>query len=317
MMNADTNTIEGVVNLLEMPLNNLLLKAHLIYKENFNQNEVQVSTLLSIKTGGCPENCKYCPQSAHYKTDVKKDSIEIDEILSKAQIAKSSGATRFCMGAAWRSLHDKDLDKVCSIIKEVKKTGMEVCMTLGMITKKQADAMKESGLDFYNHNIDSSRTFYNAIITTRTYDERLETIKNVSDSGINLCSGGILGMGETLQDRAEMLLTLASFNPQPKSVPINMLVKAHGTPLEKQEDIDPIDFVRVVAAARILMPQSYIRLSAGRVKMSKEMQALCFFAGANSVFYGEKLLTTDNNDAEEDIKMFEDLGIEIAKSKVA
>jgi len=186
-----------------------------------------------------------------------------------------------------------------------------------MITKKQADAMKESGLDFYNHNIDSSRTFYNAIITTRTYDERLETIKNVSDSGINLCSGGILGMGETLQDRAEMLLTLASFNPQPKSVPINMLVKAHGTPLEKQEDIDPIDFVRVVAAARILMPQSYIRLSAGRVKMSKEMQALCFFAGANSVFYGEKLLTTDNNDAEEDIKMFEDLGIEIAKSKVA
>lgn len=303
-------TKEEVLNLFKMPLMDLLFKAHQIHRENHDANKVQISTLCSIKTGACPEDCKYCSQSAHYNTGLKKEPLmEIETILEQAKKAKEAGAARFCMGAAWRKLHEKDTEKVCNIVKEVKKLGLETCMTLGMLSKNQASSLKEAGLDYYNHNLDTSRDFYSTIITTRTYDERLETLANVAEAGINVCSGGILGLGETLEDRAMLLLELANLNPQPQSVPINNLVRVEGTPMGKAPKIDNFDFIRTIAVARILMPKSFIRLSAGRHEMTEEMQAMCFFAGANSCFYGEKLLTAENSKEDRDLALFNKLGI--------
>jgi biotin synthase len=303
-------TKEYTLELFKMPFADLLFKAHQVHRENHNPNKVQISTLCSIKTGACPEDCKYCSQSAHYKTDLKKEPLmELDAILKEAKKAKDAGAERFCMGAAWKKLHDRDTEKACQIVSEVKKLGLETCMTLGGLTKNQAIKLKEAGLDYYNHNLDTSREYYSQIITTRTFDDRLETLQNVSDAGINVCCGGILGMGETEEDRAMLLLELANLNPQPSSVPINNLVAIRGTPLANVKKIDTIDFIKTIAVARILMPKSFIRLSAGRHEMTKEMQAMCFFAGANSCFYGEKLLTTENAKEDADLKLFLKLGI--------
>lgn len=301
---------QDVANFYEMPLMDLLFKAHQIHRKYHNPNKVQISTLCSIKTGACPEDCKYCSQSAHYKTDLKKEPLmELDTILEEAKKAKKAGAERFCMGAGWRKLHNKDTQKACEIVAEVKKLGLETCMTLGMLSKEQAVQLKDAGLDYYNHNLDTSREYYSKIITTRTYDDRLETISNVSNAGINVCSGGILGLGETREDRIMLLLELASLNPQPQSVPINNLVPIAGTPLGNTPKIDNFEFIKTIAIARILMPKSIVRLSAGRSEMSEEMQAMCFFAGANSQFYGEKLLTTENPEEESDVKLFAKLGI--------
>ena len=304
-------TLEQILELFELPFNDLIFKAANIHRENHDPNKIQISTLLSIKTGSCPENCKYCPQSAHYNTGLEKESLmAMDKILEAARSAKDSGASRFCMGAAWRSLHDRDVDNICEIVKEVKKTGLETCMTLGMLTKKQSDALKTAGLDYYNHNIDSSEEFYSEIISTRNFADRLETLKNVRESNLNVCSGGIVGMGESREDRAKMLMILANLPKQPESVPINMLVKIKGTPLENVEDLDQFEFIRTIAIARIMMPKSAVRLSAGREEMNEQTQALCFFAGANSIFYGEKLLTTQNPEIIRDQKLMKKLGIE-------
>ena len=291
-------------------MTNGILLMILIHRQHQNQNEVQISTLLSIKTGSCPENCKYCPQSAHYNTGLEKQALlSLATIKEAAVSAKQSGASRFCMGAAWRSLHNRDVQNICEIITEVKKLGLETCMTLGMLTPKQSLALKEAGLDYYNHNIDSSPEFYEQIITTRNFNDRLETLQNVRDAGLNVCSGGIVGMGETRLDRAKMLLVLANLPTPPESVPINMLVKVAGTPLENVADFDHFEFIKTIAVARILMPKSKIRLSAGREQMNEQTQALCFFAGANSIFYGEKLLTTNNPQTQKDQKLFAKLGI--------
>jgi len=266
---------------------------------------------MNIKTGGCPEDCAYCPQSAHYNVGIKAEKLlEVDAVLKQAKAAKDSGATRFCMGAAWRQPSQRDLEKVIAMIEAVKKTGMETCVTLGMLDKEQAKKLKFAGLDYYNHNLDSSPEYYSEIISTRDYQERLDTLEHVRDSGINVCCGGIVGMGEQIDDRAGLLMSLANMKVQPESVPINMLVQVEGTPLDKTEELDPIDFVRIVASARIMMPASYVRLSAGRSEMTEEMQALCLLAGANSIFYGEKLLTTDNPQLVEDQRLFERLGIQ-------
>jgi len=303
--------VEEVLKLFELPFNDLVFKAAEIHRANHNPNAVQISTLLSIKTGSCPENCKYCPQSAHYNTGLEKESLmPIDKILDAANAAKKAGASRFCMGAAWRSLHDRDVEKICHIVDEVKKTGLETCMTLGMLTEDQSKKLKDAGLDYYNHNIDSSPEFYSEIITTRNFEDRLNTLKNVREAGLNVCSGGIVGMGETREDRAKMLIVLANLPKQPQSVPINMLVKVKGTPLDKVEDLDQFEFVRTIAIARIMMPESAVRLSAGRENMNEQTQALCFLAGANSIFYGEKLLTTSNPEMERDSKLFAKLGIQ-------
>lgn len=303
-------SVDEVMQLFKMPFNDLVFKAAQLHRQYHDPNCVQISTLLSIKTGSCPENCKYCPQSAHYNTGLEKESLmAIDKILDAAQNAKDSGASRFCMGAAWRSLHDRDVDQICQIVQEVRKTGLETCMTLGMLTKDQSQKLKQAGLDYYNHNIDSSEDFYQEIITTRNFEDRLNTLKNVRDSGINVCSGGIVGMGETVEDRAKMLIILANLPKQPESVPINMLVKVKGTPLENVDDLDQFDFIRTIAVARIMMPKSVVRLSAGREQMNEQTQALCFFAGANSIFYGEKLLTTKNPEAQRDQILFKKLGI--------
>jgi biotin synthase len=303
-------SLESIMELFNKPFLDLVFEAASLHRANFTPNEIQISTLCSVKTGGCPENCKYCPQSAHYQTGVQKDPfMDVEEIISHARQAKEQGSDRFCMGAAWRSLHDRDLPKVCEIITKIKSLGLETCMTLGMVTKTQAEAMKEAGLDFYNHNLDSSREFYEKVISTRSYDERLETLQNVSDSGLKVCCGGILGMGESVEDRAKMLLTLTNLPKEPESIPINMLVQAKGTPLENQPDMDPIDFIRMIAVTRIIFNKSWIRLSAGRLKISQEAQAMCFLAGANSIFFGEKLLTTQNNEKTEDIIMIEKLGL--------
>lgn len=303
--------IDEVLEIFEMSFNDLIFKAAEIHRKNFDANQVQISTLLSIKTGSCPENCKYCPQSAHYNTGLQKEALmETAKIVEAAKNAKEAGASRFCMGAAWRSLHDRDVEKICEIIGEVKKEGLETCMTLGMLTKEQSEKLKESGLDFYNHNIDSSEEFYSEIISTRNFQDRLNTLKNVRESGLNVCSGGIVGMGETRQDRAKMLIILANLPKQPQSVPINMLVKVKGTPLENVESLDEFEFIRTIAIARIMMPKSVVRLSAGREQMNEQTQALCFLAGANSIFYGEKLLTTDNPEMEKDRNLFEKLGIQ-------
>lgn len=297
--------------LFALPFNELLFQAQLIHRENFNPNEVQVSTLLSIKTGACPEDCKYCPQSAHYTTDVDRERLmAVEKVLKEAEAAKQQGASRFCMGAAWRNPKDRDMPYVIEMIKGVKELGLETCMTLGMLSPQQAHALKEAGLDYYNHNLDTSPEFYGEIITTRTYKDRLTTLQNVRDAGMKVCAGGIVGMGESRRDRAGLLVQLANLPQHPESVPVNMLVKVKGTPFAELDDLDPFEFVRTIAVARILMPQSFVRLSAGRETMSDELQALCFMAGANSIFYGERLLTTPNPETNRDLQLFERLGLQ-------
>lgn len=290
----------------------LIYKAQTIHRENFEPNKVQVSTLLSIKTGSCPENCSYCPQSGHFKTGLAKQKLmDLDQVLELAKRAKELGSTRFCMGAAWRGPNDADLEKVCEMVSEVKKMGLETCVTLGLLKDNQVGMLKNAGLDFYNHNIDTSEDYYDKIITTRTFADRIDTIEKVRAGGIKVCCGGILGMGETNEDRIKMLVLLANMEEQPESVPINKLIKIPGTPLANADDIDMIDFVRTVALARILMPKSFIRLSAGRENMSQELQSLCFLAGVNSIFYGEKLLTAGNAKPEQDDNLFSKLGLEM------
>ncbi len=304
-------TLERAKLIFNLPFNEIIYEAQTIHRKHFTPNEVQISTLLSIKTGSCPENCSYCPQSAHYKTGLKKEPLmALDDVLMAAKKAKEAGASRFCMGAAWRGPRDEDLNQVCSMVSEVKKLGLETCVTLGLLKDDQALKLKEAGLDFYNHNIDTSEEFYNKIITTRTFQDRIDTLNQVRKAGLKVCCGGIIGMGEDNDDRIKMLVTLANLDEPPESVPINKLIRIPGTPLEGQKEVDPFDFVKTIALARILMPKSYIRLSAGREQMSDEMQALCFLAGANSIFYGEKLLTADNPIPENDHLLFERLGLE-------
>ena len=280
-------TTEEILDLFNTPFLDLVFRAQQIHRENFPANEVQISSLLSIKTGSCPEDCKYCPQSAHHNTGVEKEKLlDLDTIKTRAQMALDSGATRFCMGAAWRNPKDSDMPYLKEIIRTVKGMGLETCMTLGMLTPEQAKELKEAGLDYYNHNIDTSPEFYDKIITTRTFNDRLKTLEHIRSAGIKICCGGIVGMGESLRDRASFLKSLANLNPHPESVPINLLVKVKGTPLENSDDVDPIDFIKMIAVARIIMPTSHVRMSAGRSSLSTEAQALCFMAGANSIFYG-------------------------------
>ncbi len=300
-----------VVELFNQPFNDLLYQAQQVHRQNFVANQVQVSTLLSIKTGACPEDCKYCPQSARYKTGLEVERLmDTATVVANAKAAKEQGASRFCMGAAWRNPRDKDLDKVLDMVKEVKALGMETCMTLGMLSGSQAQKLKQAGLDYYNHNIDTAPDFYPEVISTRTIDDRLETLNNVRAAGMNVCCGGIVGMGEAREHRAGLLITLANLDVHPESVPINRLVQVEGTPLHGEAELDNFEFIRTIAVARILMPKSVVRLSAGRTEMNEEMQALCFLAGANSIFYGEKLLTTENPEAQADRKLFDRLGIE-------
>ena len=312
--------LDEIKALFELPFNDLLFKAHSIHRENFDPNLVQVSSLLNIKTGACPEDCSYCSQSSKYDTGLEREKLmEIDEVLQQAQNAKNKGATRFCMGAAWRNPTDKSLDKVIPMIQGVKAMGMETCVTLGMLSPKQASTIKEAGLDYYNHNIDTSKENYPNVITTRTFQDRLDTLAAVKDANISVCSGGILGMGETETDRASMLQSLANLEQHPDSVPINLLVPIPGTPFENVKPPSESEFVRTIAVARILMPKSVVRLSAGRLDMGEGMQALCFFAGANSIFYGEQLLTTDNPTVANDKLLFSRLGIngEVDQQSVA
>jgi len=304
-------TREDVRALFDLPFPELMFRAQSVHRENFDPAEVQISTLLSIKTGGCPEDCAYCPQSAKYDTGVHAEKLmALDAVLAEARAAKDSGASRFCMGAAWRSPKDRDLDQVCAMVEGVKALGLETCATLGMLTGGQAQRLKESGLDYYNHNLDTSPEFYGEVITTRTYQDRLETLDHVREAGIHVCCGGIVGMGETRADRAGMIATLASLPVHPESVPINMLVKVAGTPLAAEGALDGIEFVRTIAVARITMPRSVVRLSAGREDMSEETQALCFLAGANSIFYGPKLLTTPNPGRDRDRELMDRLGMQ-------
>jgi len=297
--------------LYAQPFNDLLFQAQAIHRQRFDPNRVQVSTLLSIKTGACPEDCAYCPQSAHYAPGRQTESLlSSKEVIAAARAAKAAGATRFCMGAAWRSPNDRDLDAVEAMISGVSALGLETCATLGMLTSGQAQRLKAAGLDFYNHNLDTSPEFYGAIISTRSYQDRMDTLEHVRQAGINVCCGGILGMGERAEDRIGLLLQLANLPAHPESVPINLLVQVEGTPLHGTPGLDPLEFVRIIALARIMMPASYVRLSAGREDMSAETQALCFFAGANSIFYGEKLLTTANPAPEFDRALFARLGIQ-------
>ncbi|HGS5266154.1 TPA: biotin synthase BioB [Vibrio parahaemolyticus] len=299
-----------VRDLMEKPFMDLLFEAQLVHRQYQQTNHVQVSTLLSIKTGACPEDCKYCPQSARYTTDIEKESLmEVERVLDAAQKAKNAGSTRFCMGAAWKNPKERDMPHLTDMIKGVKDMGLETCMTLGMLTPEQAKQLANAGLDYYNHNLDTSPEFYGNIITTRTYQDRLDTLSHVRDAGMKICSGGIIGMGESANDRAGLLVELANLPTHPESVPINMLVKVKGTPLETVDDVDPFDFIRLIAIARIMMPQSAVRLSAGRENMNEQMQALCFMAGANSVFYGCKLLTTPNPSEDKDMMLFKKLGI--------
>jgi biotin synthase len=303
-------TRDEVLALFALPFPELMFRAQTVHRAHFDPAEVQVSTLLSIKTGGCPEDCAYCPQSVHYDTGVKAEKLmRLDAVLAEARAAKAAGASRFCMGAAWRSPKDRDLEQVCAMVEGVKALGLETCVTLGMLTGPQANRLKDAGLDYYNHNLDTSPEYYERIITTRTYQDRLDTLDAVRDAGIAVCCGGIVGMGESVDDRAGMIATLASLPVHPESVPINMLVQVEGTPLAAGAALDPLDLVRTIAAARIAMPASMVRLSAGREDMSDETQALCFLAGANSVFYGPKLLTTPNPDRDRDAQLFARLGL--------
>jgi biotin synthase len=301
---------EEILALFELPFNDLLHQAQSVHREHFDPNTVQVSTLLSIKTGACPEDCSYCPQSAKYDTGLEKERLlPLEEVVEAARAARAKGATRFCMGAAWRNPTDKNLEAVEAMVRAVKDLGMETCVTLGMLKAEQAQRLKQAGLDYYNHNLDTSPEFYGAIISTRTYHDRLETLQHVREAGLNVCSGGIIGMGESRRDRAGLLQQLANMPKHPESVPINNLVQVEGTPLHGTAKLDPFEFVRTVAVARILMPKSYVRLSAGRTDMSDELQALCFHAGANSIFFGGKLLTTDNPDEDHDTVLFRRLGL--------
>ncbi len=303
-------TLEEVRSLHALSFADLIHAAQSTHRRHFDPNQVQVSTLLSIKTGACPEDCAYCPQSIRYDTGLEREALmEPADVVARARAARDAGATRFCMGAAWRSPKDRDLDKVVEMVSGVAALGLETCATLGMLSKPQARRLREAGLDYYNHNLDTSEAFYGEVITTRTYQDRLDTLAAVRDAGIHVCCGGILGMGEQAEDRIAFLHTLATLDPHPESVPINNLVQVEGTPLAGTPTIDPIEFVRIVALARVLMPRSHVRLSAGRAQMSDEMQALCFLAGANSIFYGEKLLTTGNPDTESDHALFGRLGI--------
>jgi biotin synthase len=303
-------TREEVRALFALPFPELIFRAAQVHRDNFDPSEVQISTLLSIKTGGCPEDCAYCPQSAKFETGVRAEKLmDLEAVLAEARAAKAGGASRFCMGAAWRSPKDRDLEKVCDMVEGVKALGMETCVTLGMLTGEQAKRLKTCGLDYYNHNLDTSPEFYGEIITTRTYQDRLDTLEHVRAAGINVCCGGIIGMGEKPDDRVGMIATLASLPVHPESVPINMLVRVKGTPLAATATIDPLDFVRTIAVARITMPASMVRLSAGREDMSEETQALCFLAGANSIFYGPKLLTTPNPGRDHDMALLDKLGL--------
>ena len=297
-------------SIYNLPFNDLIFRAQQIHRENFDPNSIQMSRLLSIKTGGCAEDCGYCSQSAHYPTGLKASKLmEVQRVLSEARKAKASGATRYCMGAAWRNPKDRDMDSLVAMVEGVRALGMETCMTLGMLTPQQSAQLAHAGLDYYNHNLDTSERYYSQIITTRTFEDRLETLANVRDAGIKVCAGGILGMGETVEDRVSMLVTLANLPSPPESVPLNMLIPIPGSMLADATPIDPIDFIRTIALARILMPKSHVRLSAGRTDMSDEMQALCFFAGANSIFVGDTLLTADNPGEDHDTALFRRLGL--------
>ena len=306
-------TLEQINSVYIQPFNDLLHQSHCLHREYHHPNIMQTATLLSIKTGACPENCGYCSQSGHYKTAVQKDRLmDVATVIEKARAAKAAGASRFCMGAAWRSLPEKAMPQLQAMITEVKALGLETCTTLGMLTCEQARALKSAGLDYYNHNIDTSPSYYANVVTTRKFSERLETIKNVRQAGINVCCGGILGLGETREDRIEFLMTLVTMDPPPESVPINRLIPVAGTPMESVKQIDGLEIVRTIATARIIMPRSAIRLTAGRCDMSDELQALCFFAGANSIFIGDKLLTEENPQHAKDNQLFAKLGISAA-----
>jgi biotin synthase len=306
-------TKEAVLALYEKPFLDLIYQAQTVHRQHFPDLSMQLSTLLNVKTGGCPEDCHYCPQAARYHTGVKAEKLmSCEAVREQAEAAKDAGATRFCMGAAWRELKDRDVPKIVELVKEVKALGLETCMTLGMLTAEQAQALKEAGLDFYNHNLDTSPEHYSEIITTRTYDERLQTLDHVREAGVKVCCGGIIGLGEKREDRAGMLVVLANMEPYPESVPINQLVPIPGTPLENTAPLDPFEFVRTIAIARILMPKARVRLSAGRTSMSDELQGLCFLAGANSIFYGEKLLMTANPQMSHDQALLRNLGIPVA-----
>jgi biotin synthase len=310
--------LDEVQALYALPFNDLIFKAQTIHRENFDPNEIQVSSLLSIKTGSCSEDCGYCPQSARYDSDLTPEALmPIDAVLTAAQKAKEQGASRFCMGAAWRQPKDRDIERVVEMVQGVKALGMETCVTLGMLTNEQTERLKDGGLDYYNHNLDTSEDYYSEIITTRTYQDRLDTLARVRDAGINVCCGGIVGMGESDVDRSKLLIELANMPKHPESVPVNMLVQVEGTPLMGTEALDPLIFIRTIAVARIMMPKSRVRLSAGRNNMSDEMQALCFLAGANSIFYGDKLLTTDNPMTNHDRRLFERLGLHSGGSSYA
>ena len=302
--------------LYDAPFNDLLFMAHTVHRRNFEPNTIQKSQLLSIKTGGCPEDCGYCNQSARHTTGLAASKLmEVEQVLNAAREARAAGATRYCMGAAWRSPKSRDMQAMCAMVKGVKALGMETCMTLGMLSDEDVLNLKSAGLDYYNHNIDTSERYYSEIITTRTFSDRLDTLARVREAGIKVCAGGIVGMGETPEDRVDMLVTLANLPQHPESVPINMLIAISGTPLQDTETIDPISFVRTIALARIMMPKSYVRLSAGRTEMSDETQALCFFAGANSIFAGERLLTAENPDEDSDEKLFAKLGLKPLETK--
>jgi biotin synthase len=310
-------TVAEALALLQQPFSDLMYQAQSVHRRHFDPNEIQVSSLLSIKTGSCSEDCAYCPQSAHYDTGLGRENLlSVDAVLEAAHRAKEQGAGRFCMGAAWRSPNDSDIERVCAMVEGVKALGMETCVTLGMLTDRQTRRLKEAGLDYYNHNLDTSETYYSEIITTRTYQDRLDTLERVREAGLNVCCGGIVGMGEGVADRAGLLVQLTNLPKHPESVPINMLVQVEGTPLAAIAKLDPLDFVRTIAVARIMMPASRVRLSAGRTEMSDEMQTLCFLAGANSIFYGERLLTTDNPIADSDRRLFGRLGLRMAGSCV-
>ncbi|MCV9878189.1 biotin synthase BioB [Brenneria izbisi] len=303
-------TLEQAQKLFNKPFLELMFEAQQVHRQHFDPRQVQVSTLLSIKTGACPEDCKYCPQSSRYRTGIETERLmQVEQVLESARQAKAAGSTRFCMGAAWKNPHERDMPYLERMVQGVKALGMETCMTLGTLNDDQAQRLAGAGLDFYNHNLDTSPEFYGNIITTRSYQERLDTLDKVRDAGIKVCSGGIVGLGETVRDRAGLLVQLANLPTPPESVPINMLVKVKGTPLADNDDVDPFDFIRTIAVARIMMPSSYVRLSAGREQMNEQTQAMCFMAGANSIFYGCKLLTTPNPKEDKDLALFRKLGL--------
>ncbi|MFM8154408.1 MAG: biotin synthase BioB, partial [Polynucleobacter victoriensis] len=296
-----STSVEQVLELYELPMNELMARAAAVHRENFPEGDIELATLLSIKTGGCPEDCGYCPQAARYQTDVKATKMmDVEEVLEAARAAKEAGSNRFCMGAAWREPKDRDIEKVVAMIKGVKDLGLETCATLGMLAPEQAKALGDAGLDYYNHNLDTSEDFYGSVINTRQYQDRLDTLQSVRSAGMSVCCGGIIGMGETRKQRAAFIAKLANLNPYPESVPINHLVPVAGTPLAEQKGVDPLEFVRTIAIARITMPTARVRLSAGRQELGRAVQAMCFMAGANSIFYGDKLLTTDNPEADAD-----------------